>query len=98
MLQPFAFIFLIEGIDNQYLVMETVDTEEATYLWCMPKNINELKLEIQKIDSQLNTIRNEGRQKFLESNPIDFSKVQHDYMDSKKGFIVWKEHLEERLF
>ncbi|WP_439490628.1 TOTE conflict system archaeo-eukaryotic primase domain-containing protein [Algoriphagus sp.] len=98
MLQPFAFIFLIEGIDNQHLVMETVDTEEATYLWRMPKNINELKLEIQKIDSQLNTIRNEGRQKFLESNPIDFSKVQHDYMDSKKGFIVWKEHLEERLF
>lgn len=97
-LMPFAFVFLLEGHEKYHLIMETLDTAEATYLWHLPKSMQELKSEVQKIDQQLNLIRNEGRQKFLESNPLNFSKVLHDYTDQKRVFIVWKDLLEERLF
>ena len=95
---PFAFVFLLEGNERYHLVLETLDTAEATYIWHLPKAIPELKIDFNKIDQQLNVIRNEGRQKFLETNPENFSKVLHDYSDERKGFVVWKDLLEERLF
>lgn len=97
-LMPFAFIFLIEGENEHHLILETLDTEEATYIWHLPKDIRELKSGVQKIDLHLNQIRKEGRQKFLDSYPQNFNKVSHDYSDDKRGFIIWKDLLEERLF
>lgn len=97
-LTPFAFVFLLEGRERYHLILETLDTEEATYIWRLSKNINELKPAVQDIDRQLNQIRNEGRQKFLESNPENFSRILHDYSEDPKGFILWKDFLEERIY
>lgn len=96
-LSPFAFVFLLTGNEQYHIVMETLDTEEATYIWHLPKNINALKQGILEIDRHLNKIRNDGRQVFLETNPINFSRILHDYSDERKGFILWKDALEERL-
>ena len=96
-LSPFAFVFLLTGNEQYHIVMETLDTEEATYIWHLPKNIDALKQGILEIDRQLNKIRNEGRQAFLETNPINFSRILHDYSDERKGFVLWKDALEERL-
>ena len=96
-LSPFAFVFLLKGEDQYHVVMETLDSEEATYIWHIPQNINALKQSITDIDKQLNKIRNEGRQAFLETGPVNFSKIVHDYSDERKGFVLWKDGLEERL-
>lgn len=96
-LSPFAFVFLLSGNEQYHVVMETLDTDEATYIWNLPKNIIALKHGIVEIDKQLNKIRNEGRQSFLETNPGGFSRVLHDYSDERKGFVLWKDALEERL-
>lgn len=97
-LSPFSFVFLLEGNERYHLVMETLDTDEATYVWHLSKNVHELRSAVQRIDEQLTKIRNEGRQRFLETKPEDFSRVVHDYSDGKKGFVVWKGMLEERLY
>src|SRR6218665_967518 len=97
-LSPFSFVFLLEGNERYHLVMETLDTDEATYLWHLPKNTQELRSEIRRIDQQLMQIRNEGRQRFLETNPENFSRVVHDYSEERKGFVVWKGMVEERLY
>ncbi|NII28159.1 DEAD/DEAH box helicase family protein [Pseudoflavitalea sp. X16] len=96
-LSPFAFVFLLSGNEQYHVVMETLDTDEATYIWHLPKNIIALKQGIMEIDKQLNQIRNEGRQAFLETNPVGFCRVLHDYSDERKGFVLWKDALEERL-
>lgn len=97
-LSPFAFVFLLSGNEQYHVVMETLDTDEATYIWHFPKNIIALRQEVAEIDRQLSQIRNEGRQAFLETNPAGFSKVLHDYSDERRGFVLWKDALEERLF
>ncbi len=51
-----------------------------------------------QVDSDLNDIKNNGRQFFIEKQPINFSKTLHDYSADRKGFVVWKNLLEERLF
>lgn len=97
-LEPFSFIFLISGDKQHHLVWETLDTEEATYIWHVNKNFNELAQKIKELDKLLSNIRIDGRQQFLQSDPSDFTRIVHDYTEDQKGFIIWKDHLEEKLF
>lgn len=96
-LSPFSFVFLLAGKEQFHIVLETLDTEEATYLWHLPKDKPILKIKLKEIDEQLGIIRNKGRQVFLESQPTNFSRILHDYTDDKKGFIVWKDLLNEQI-
>ena len=96
-LQPFSFVFLLAGKDHHYIVLETLDTEEATYIWKTGKSKTSVINAVMKIDNQLTFIRENGRQMYLETNPKDFSRILHDYSDDKKGFINWKSQLEEIL-
>lgn len=95
-LNPFSFVFLLTGQKQFYVILETLDTEEATYLWHVEKSKQLLIKKVKDIDQQLGLIRNKGRQIFLETNPDSFSKILHDYSDEKKGFIIWKDSLEEQ--
>lgn len=96
-LNPFSFVFLLSGEQNYFVVLETLDTEEATYIWNTPKNKSSLIEDVKQIDNQLNIIREKGRQAFLENSPDNFTRVIHDYSDNKKGFIIWKSALEELI-
>lgn len=96
-LEPFSFLFLLSGNNQYHLVWETLDTEEATYIWHIEKSVYELERSTKKIDGLLGQIRTKGRQQYLETNPEHFSRIVHDYSDDK-GFIIWKDLLEEKLF
>jgi len=94
---PFSFVFLLSGPEQYHIVLETLDTEEATYIWHFYKDRQSLGQKLLSIDQDLNVIRNKGRQAFLEKQPQNFSRLIHEYTDDRKGFVVWKDKLEERL-
>lgn len=96
-LTPFSFVFLLAGEQQFHIILETLDTEEATYLWHTDKNKQALVSKVKEIDQQLDIIRSKGRQAFLETNPKNFSRILHDYSDKMKGFIIWKNLLEEQI-
>lgn len=97
-LSPFAFVFLFSGNQQYHVILETLDTEEATYMWHTEKSRSSLKEVIEVIDKDLQIIRERGRQIFLDEHiPKNFSRILHDYTDPAKGFILWKSMLEERL-
>ena len=96
-LNPFSFVFLLAGEQSYFVVLETLDTEEATYIWHTPKNKASLIEEVKQIDNQLSVIREKGRQTFLEKSPENFARIIHDYSDNKKGFIIWKSAIEELI-
>lgn len=97
-LSPFAFVFLFSGNQQYHVILETLDTEEATYMWHTEKSRSSLKEVIEVIDKDLQIIRERGRQIFLDEHiPQNFSRILHDYTDPAKGFILWKSMLEERL-
>ena len=96
-LHPFSFVFLLAGGQSYFVVLETLDTEEATYIWHTPKDKSTLMEEVKQIDNQLNIIRDKGRQNFLEISPDNFTRILHDYSDNKKGFIIWKSAIEELI-
>lgn len=96
-LMPFSFVFLLDGEKQYHIAWETLDTEEATFVWHVEKNKAVLKERLGRIDKDLGFIRNKGRQAFTETNPENFSRIIHDYTDPRKGMILWKDQLEERL-
>jgi hypothetical protein len=96
-LDPFSFVFLLSGLEQFHIVLETMDTEEATYIWHIDKNHLLLPEKIREIDQDINKIRNKGRQHFLDDQPKNFSRIIHDYSEERKGFVLWRDLLEERL-
>ncbi|WPV70555.1 TOTE conflict system archaeo-eukaryotic primase domain-containing protein [Chitinophaga sp. LS1] len=96
-LQPFSFVFLIEGEEMYHLILETLDTEEASYIWYFEKQRSLLPMYLKDLDKQLDIIRQQGRQAFITAAPENFSRIVHDYSNEQKGFITWKFMLEERL-
>jgi hypothetical protein len=62
-LSPFAFVFLLAGEHQYHIIMETLDTEEATYIWHVSKRIIELKMHFKRwratlIKSATTVVRN----------------------------------------
>ena len=85
------------GQEQFHVVMETLDTLEATYIWHTDKDIGLLRNKLKGIDLDINIIRNDGRQAFLETMPQNFTRILHDYSDERKGFVIWKDLVEEIL-
>ncbi len=96
-LQPFSFLFLLAGGKKYHIIWETLNSEEATYIWHTDKTRESLRITLGEIEAILRDIKQNGRQTFLEKESINFSRVVHDYEDAKKGFFGWKEMLEEKL-
>jgi len=96
-LQPFSFLFLLQGEKKYHIVWETLDSEEATYVWHFEKTMDALRNGLSEIEEVLNEIKNTGKQDYLNKDHPNFSRIMHDYSTAQKGFIIWKGFLEQRL-
>ncbi len=96
-LQPFSFLFMLAGEKKYHIVWETLDSEEATYIWHSDKTRESLRITLGEIEVIMKDIKLKGRQTFLEKERNNFTRVVHDYSDVKKGFVTWKGVLEEKL-
>jgi superfamily II DNA or RNA helicase len=96
-LQPFSFLFLLQGEKKYHIVWETLNSEEATYVWHFEKTMDALRNGLNEIEELLNEIKNTGKQDYLNKDHPNFSRIMHDYSAAQKGFTVWKGFLEQRL-
>ncbi len=94
---PFSFIFLLERNMDNYLVWETLDTEEATYIWKIGKDTNAIKSELERLESIVNKIKVEGKKAYLDTAKEELIRIFHDYSVDGDGFVTWKEKLERIL-
>lgn len=95
--KPFSFVFLIEGERNYHIVWETLDTEEATYVWHIRKDIGELKRSLRKIEDIINVIKVQGKTAYINSADEPYQRIFHDYSSLVDGFVRWKGELEAVL-
>ena len=96
-LKPFSFIFLIEGEKMYHIIWETLDTEEATYIWHIEKNKELLKLKLNKIEDILNIIKAQGKIAYINTHDENYHRIYHDYSDFIDGFVKWKSELESNI-
>jgi superfamily II DNA or RNA helicase len=96
-LQPFSFLFLLSGEKQYHIIWETLDTDEATYLWHIEKSKPALRVAVVQIEEALTEMKKTGRQEYLKKELPNFTRIVHDYSDPKRGFALWRGLLEERL-
>lgn len=96
--KPFSFLFLLEGRSQYFLVWETLDTEEATYIWPLQKNTQSLKQALSNLPDLLSLIKTQGKQAYLQSSSDSFIRIIHQYKIAMKGFVSWKDELETHLY
>lgn len=96
-LKPFSFIFLIEGEKMFHIIWETLDTEEASYIWHIEKNKEKLKLKLNQIEDIINIIKVQGKTAYINSRDENYHRIYHDYSELVDGFVKWKSELESFL-
>lgn len=94
--KPSSFIFTIENLVAQhlYVIWETVDTEEATYIWEYPQraevDLSELR---RKVESTVQEVLRIGKSAYINRQVPGFYRVMHNYTaeTDKQGFAAWLE-------
>lgn len=94
---PTSFVFLIEGHKNNHIVWETLDTEEATYIWYLDRDISIIPTALKKIDGIMSGMKIYGKNTYISTNNDRFIRLIHDYKDIDGGFVKWKGQLEHIL-
>jgi hypothetical protein len=94
-IKPFSFIFLIQGKDKFYIVWETLNTTEATYIWQEESDVNVLKTALKKVDDIIKNIKLSGKTEYLLKSEKNFNRIYHDYSDPLAGFAKWKNEIED---
>jgi hypothetical protein len=88
---------LLDGNKKYHIIWGTLNSEEATYIWHFEKSMDALRQGLKEIESIIQEIRATGKPDYIRKEDYNFSRVVHDYTDTKSGFTVWKGTLEERL-
>ncbi|PKV75892.1 hypothetical protein [Pontibacter ramchanderi] len=94
--KPLSFIFLIRGMKHDHFVWETLDTEEATYIWHFPKS-KLLRSAFDEVEGAIKIIKASGKTSFLGLNNELFTRINHNYKEGVDGFVEWKNKLEDIL-
>lgn len=92
---PFSYVFLLSSIDNFHIIWETLDTQEATYIWTVSNDVNNLKQVLKQTDKTINEIIKDGKNGYINRKEENFNRVFHDYTDLQNGFRNWKADFEK---
>lgn len=93
--KPFSFVFLLSSRDKFHIVWETLDTQEATYIWSVDNDIKDLKQALTQIEKAINLMTRDGKNEYISRKEENFNRVFHDYTDSQNGFKNWKVEIEK---
>jgi hypothetical protein len=101
----FGFLFLVEGVEKNHFVWELLNSH-ATYIWSTDKSENDIELQYKRIESSVNAIRTNGREKYKQAyrttnqdNDLIFKVIKHKDIGSTSvdEFPQWQNKLNEQL-
>jgi len=89
--EPVSFIFVIKGKQDPYLVWETYETEEATYIWKLTGLAEQGQAaEVKGLLDRIVWLRAGNKIRYIRSKPPNFWRIEHDYQQKDGGFEKWK--------
>lgn len=94
---PVSFLFLLEGSNWYFFVLEVYDQKLATYLWAVEKSRGAVERKLSELEPVMKYFREGSRLDYRVSQPEGFSWIDHDYSDPGKGFDAWKSALDREL-
>ncbi len=96
--KPLSFLFVIKSSNSLFLVWETYETEEATYIWEIKESSESGKRErCNELIDIIKGIRRNKKLEYIRENHKDFKRIFHQYQLDKFGFETWKKEINEFL-
>jgi hypothetical protein len=94
--KPISFIFVIKGTRDHYLVWETYETEEATYIWKLASPDERGQAgEVKALLDTIAWLRASNKIRYIRSKASNFWRIEHDYGEKDWGIEKWKTILTE---
>jgi len=94
--RPVSSIFVIKGKKHHYLVWETYETEEATYIWKLSSPDKKgQEPEVKGLLDKIVWLRAGNKIRYIRSKPPNFWRIEHEYREKDGGFEKWKTALTE---
>lgn len=87
--KPFSFVFVIRETTGLFLIWETYNTPEATYIWKITGTE-----DIPQKFGLIQAMRKGKRMLYRNKKEKDYYFIEHDYQQPMNGFHKWKEKLE----
>jgi len=89
--KPISFIFVIKENLQQFLVWETYETEEATYVWWLaaPDRNGQIK-EVKDLLEKIKWLRASNKSQYIRLKLPNFKRIEHDYSGDDWGFEKWR--------
>ena len=94
-LKPFSFLFIVKGEQGYYGIWETLDTEEATYIFDLGNSGENGEL-MKDLELYITSIKNTSKLSFIRDNSDILRRIQHDYT-GVDGFKKWEHHLNSHV-
>ena len=89
--KPLSFIFVIRGTRHYYLVWETYETKEATYIWELESHDGQPKRkQMEDLVEKIKWLREGNKSNYLLTPSATFKRIQHDYSQTDGGIQKWK--------
>jgi len=103
MKKPFAFLFLVSGEKGCFLILETLNSKEASYIWRLNAPESELRAnrdllqrEYTWVEKEISIISAENRKPYRKDSHENFEWIRHEY-EKPDGFELWKQRLHQVL-
>jgi hypothetical protein len=96
--KPISFMFGFRNDDSIFIVWETYNTKEATYIWRLNnQSDDDLGISILEVENNVKLLRQGKKRAYRADNKAnaDFKVVEHNYSLPKNGFENWRSVLEE---
>jgi len=88
---PVSFIFVITGAQHFFLIWETYETKEATYIWQLEsRDGRPTRKEMDELVETIKWLRDGHKKAYLESPRPNFHRIHHDYSQPDGGLMKWK--------
>jgi hypothetical protein len=89
--KPISFLFVIKGRQDFYLVWETYESEEATYVWRLDSREGQpQRQELNDLIEKIKWLRNNNKNVYRKSPPANFKRIEHYYSQPDGGIEKWK--------
>jgi hypothetical protein len=89
--RPVSFIFVIKDGQKYFLVWETYETQEATYVWRLvaPEGNGHIK-GVKDLLELVKWLRAGNKIQYIRSKAPNFKRIEHDYSGNDWGFEKWR--------
>lgn len=90
-----TFLFVVQGRNSLYLVLEPINDTLATYLWACPDSPSEVAEKTKEVENLVCSFEEKRRRDYRKGEHIGFFRIEHRYKVEEDDFLIWQQEFQD---